>query len=165
MKNKLALVLYCLFVGMLGLVTRLLTDDFNTVNMVRFVVANLFIIGGIYYWCNQMFVHDLKHQFSVRPFIKKGLLVGGLIGFFTGISVALQIFIFGNEVLLGNLQIINIDPQIKAENLQEAIDGAYISYSWWALSGMQVLKTLFWGAFYSIIIAALFRFHPDRVRS
>ncbi len=162
MSDKIKLLLYCLFVGMLGLFARMITPDPSVANMVRFVVANLFIIGGIYYWCHQMFVHDLQYKFSVRPFIKKGLLIGGLIGFFTGLSVALQILIFGNEVLEGNLKIIPL--QIKPDHIQEAIDGAYISNSWWLLSLKQVLTTLFWGAFYSVIIAALFRLHPDRIK-
>lgn len=156
------MVLYCLFVGMLGLFARMLTPDADTINIVRFVVASLFIIGGIYYWCYRMFEQDLKYQFRIRPFIKKGLLIGGLIGFFTGLSVALQIQIFGNEALEGNLIIIPL--QIKPEHQQEAIEGAYISYSWWMLSLKQVLSTLAMGAFYSIIVAALFSFHPDKIK-
>ncbi|MCX6180899.1 MAG: hypothetical protein NT150_03070 [Bacteroidetes bacterium] len=164
MGDKTKLVLYCLFVGMLGLITRVFTDEASTINIVRSVVASLFIIAGIYYYCYQMFEREMNYRFSIRPFIRKGLMLGGLIGVFTGLSVILQFWLFGNEALESNLAIIHIDPKIKPEHLQEAIDGAYISNSWWALSIKQVLTSLAMGAFYAIIVAALFSFHPDRIR-
>lgn len=164
MKNKTILVLYCLFVGMLGLFTRMITPSMEALNVVRFMVASLFIIGGIYYWCYQMFIRELKYEFRIRPFLKKGMQVGALVGIFTGLSVALQFLIFGNEILEGNLALIKIDPRIKPEHLQEAIDGAYLSNSWWVLSAKQFFFTLATSAFYSVIVAALFSFHPDRIK-
>ena len=80
----------------------------------------------------------MKPVFSLRTFIKKGLRISGLIGIFAALSVILQIVVFGNEVLEGNLAIIHIDPRIKPEDLKEAIDGAEISNSWYVLAAMQL---------------------------
>ena len=111
-----------------------------------------------------MFEKEMQYRFSFRAFIKKGLRISGLIGIFAALSVILQIAVFGNEILQGNLDIIHIDPAIKPQDLQEAIEGAEVSYSWYAQAAMQLFRALTFGLFYTIIISALFVMHPYRVK-
>ncbi len=132
--------------------------------MVMYMGGSFLLIGAIYYWSLEMFENEMKFHFSLRTFIKKGLRISGLIGVFAALSVMLQIAVFGNEVLEGNLQIINIDPQIKPQDLKEAIEGAEISNSWYVLAAMQLFRSLTFGLFYTIIISALFVLHPNKVK-
>jgi hypothetical protein len=164
MKNKIIFYSYCLLTGFIGFITRCFTDDLQKLVMVMYMGGSLLMIAAIYYWSLEMFEKEMKYHFSLRTFIKKGLRISGLIGIFAALSVILQIAVFGNEVLEGNLAIIHIDPRIKPEDLKEAIDGAEISNSWYVLAAMQLFRSLTFGLFYTIIISALFVLHPYRVK-
>ncbi len=151
---------------MLGFFTRLITPSFAIVDAVTWIGGNLLLIAGIFYFSFTMFEQELNYQFSFNTFLKKGLLIGGLIGIINALAVILQIQVFGNETLEMNLfQIrLNIGKNTPAE-IAEAEERAEMFCSWYLLSAKQILRNLFFGAVYSVIISALMYMHPNRVKT